>query len=314
MDIGADALQLGIEAVAISKINPDTETPELKKKKKVGLISGIVMIILMVGLIYIMFWRWDIFNEVGVDAFGITALLIAFGIALVVVIVIGIASYIKTRNKHIKKIYVLIALSGICTVFIISMLYTELDYSNPLQFIPIIAFTFGITLLFFMLFSKMNQVKLNKFVNLPLHLLIHFFIPMMFVCILFLGVMQGYYGYESVFLYEAEVNLLHIFGEVMGGGLYGIIEIIFNLGATKPSLFLFISAAVTLFLLYSSLRSGIWGEHWPYVSMIEKYVDYDAQHFIDSTDDTFLSKEDIESFNRGKLRLKKEEEDDDKLI
>lgn len=147
-----------------------------------------------------------------------------------------------------------------------------------------------------------GDVKLDKLFNLPIELLLRFFIPMMFICLVVLGAMQGKYGYNSVFLEEVELKMFWL-GELFSGAIYGIVELIFNMASARPNLFLFISSAITLYLLYSTIRHAFWGDRWPF--NVEDENEEGAQYYVDEADDKFLSKEDLDGFKRGKLRLQK---------
>ena len=188
------------------------------------------------------------------------------------------------------------------------MIKDELNFSEPLKTIPLIAFIFGIILMFIMLFDKMKKRKLYGIVHLGNAILMRIAIPMMPVWIIFLGAMSSKYNYTSVFLIEVNKSLGlngELIGGVIGVGFYKVIEKIFNVGVNRPDLWICLTIAILLVLIYWAFREAFFSEKWPYGCEDDPEGSKESQYFIDETDDKFLSKEDLAAFSKGKLRLNK---------
>lgn len=284
-----------------------------RRKKKHGWKLPVFILILVIGLTCFQLWRFGMIEEFGliIDEVGYFETVKLVGGILGMILIFGLSFLYKYRrekaNKPLKRIYFLLVTSGILTSIMIYLTYTDLDFSKPLQFIPFIAFIFGIILMFILLFDRMREGKINKIPHIFSSFIMRLTIPMMPVCIIFLGAMSSLYQYPSIFLEEVRkgigINGKHI-GGIIGDAFYGVVEDIFNLGVARPKFWIGLSLATFIILLYFAIRKAFFSEEWPY-----NYKDIDeekeAQYFIDQSADKYLSNEDLECFNRGKLRLNK---------
>lgn len=296
----------------------EKEEREKRKKKKHRLVAPIIGIILILGLLYLQFWRWGLFKEFSlvIDEVGYVGAIISLAGAVGILLIFGLFMLFKERqkkkNKPLKRIYFLLVFSLLSTAMVVYLNYEDFNFSEPLKTIPLIAFIFGITLMFIMLFDRMKKRKLHGIVHLGNAILMRIAIPMMPVWIIFLGAMSGKYNYPSVFLMEVNKSLGSTGGAIggaIGGGfhniIYKIVEKIFNVGVNRPDLWICLTIAILLILIYWAFREAFFSEKWPYGCEDDPEESEEAQYFIDETDDKFLSKEDLAAFSKGKLRLNK---------
>jgi len=266
-----------------------SKTEEKKEKKKKGYPSIIILVSLL--LIAVFFVRWVLvykgnggMAKLVFDEWSYIGLVGLISATLVVLLFFGIAIYFKNKDIKLKKIYIFLFISALLTGIGIWAVFPE--NLTLLQLIPLTAFIFGISLMFLLLYDKLGDITVNKIIQFPVQLIIKVLILLMPFWIIFLGAMQGGYGYESVFLQEAQQGIDKFAGGILGDTIYRIIEILFTMGSNRPGLFLFICFAAFLVLIYNTIRSHFFKENFPYPT-------------------EYLSKEDLEAFKKEKLRLKK---------
>jgi len=287
---------------------------EERRKKKFSLVAPIISIILTLGILYLFIWRLGMIKDFGFifDEIGYLQAIKMLGLGLSILLIVGLFMMFKNKqkenNKPLKRIYFLLIFSALLTALMVFALYQDIDFTIPMSFIPLIVFTFSIIFMFIMVFDRMKERNLNGIVHMGNALLIRIAIPMMPIWIIFLGAMSSKYNYTSIFLIEYSKGVGingTVIGGILGKSLYEVFEKIFNMGAARPSLWIFLTIASLLVMIYLGIRTAFFSESWPYGCEEDPESNVKAQQFIDESNDKFISEEDLDAFNRGKLRLNK---------
>ena len=308
IDIAIGGLEVaGDLAIAVGGESAKEEKAKRKKNSKFPIVIGLALIL----TISFFLLRWGIYRDsmvMIVDEFGYIGFVLILLVATGLVIGMGILNTLKKKNKPINKMIIFIFLAAVSSGVVLWGLGLEglnLGDENPFYIIPIYAITFGMTLLFFLLFAKMGDRKAVGLTRMGSAFIIEVAAPMMPLWIIFLGAMQSKHGYVSIFLREVQTQIYTLLGDgVLGEAIYGTVRILFNLGNNNPQLWIWLIPITLVVLIYMALRKAFFGEKWPYIF---EHPDRNmpAQFFIDQANDKFLSKEDLDAFKRNKLRLSK---------
>lgn len=257
-----------------------------KEKKKLGIFSKIIIVILsivLLGLIfYIRFFNTDYFTE------PIEIIMIIGGV-LITIVIIGLINWFKKYIKQEKeelteeefekkkktiRFYWILFLSFCCSAFVylsvFNTLINEYSYINSIAFF---AFAWGITFMFFEFFELMSSNIFNKLFHLPYYLIVKLFIPMTLLIPMFLGAIHGKYNYPSTFLSDVQISFSE-FG-LIGEPFYKVIKVLYNLGESRPIFIIFLCIATLLFLIWYSITttfkpdidSIVKGHYWDIVGV-----------------------------------------------
>lgn len=306
-DIAAEGMDVAADvAIAVGGSLKEAEMKKRRKNKNRFLLSIVVILILSMILIYA---RWIFFNG-GVEGFSLIVdeisyigLFLITAFALLLMLGAGIAIKMNKENKPLNKIIIFVVIS-LAAAGVITYAFSS-ETSSYVELIPIFGLASGLCLMFFLLFNKTGDRLPHGLINFGNAFLIRVCIPMMPILIIFLGAMQGKFGYKSVFLSETKASILTLFGDgMMSVKFYEVIQQMFNIGVQRPDFWIGLTLLIFIVLLYFAIRTAFFGEGFPY-ERVNPEQHMPAQYFIDKANDKFLSKEDLDAFERNKLRLNK---------
>jgi hypothetical protein len=251
--------------------------PEQKEGLKTFTINAIISAIVVLILGSIFYFRYDTLlklspDEVaelqaigaGLSGWGITCLIFA-----AIFYLVGIFTFLHYRKKYkageitkdVSKVIFRILVCSVCAWFASS---TLMSFDDIWYSVYVYVLAFACSWMFFQLFSSMKYKTFKRVLWFPLALVFRFFIPMTLVCILFLGVMNGLFPHEPIFLdgikqtFGTDTYVAIPDGGSLGGifayGCYKVVSSIYLLGESRPQFMLILCILLTVFLLYRTIK------------------------------------------------------------
>jgi len=242
-----------------------------KIKSIIASVLSTVFVLIIVGLL--MYWRvYRLFTPEEIDMIkeiynSMTMHTVLALVGAILFYVFGFSMYFyyrkKNKDSEIKtnthKYIFKILIESICVLFVVWGMFTE----NILYNIYIFSLAFGLMFMFFELFSRLKSVTLNKITSFPLAFIFRFCIPMMPILIILLGVVQGMYPSDSIFLSETsrvfgadtmiDISDGGSFGGIVGYVGYRVVSILYNMGESRPMFMLGLCALAALILFYLTI-------------------------------------------------------------
>jgi len=275
------------------------------------IIAPIISILIMV----IMCWRLNViynikevwpeilaaYQGLPLWALLLMCLSIVFFIAAIIIYIIFRRKISANKGPDEKKRQFLLLNSIAFSLFLTSLVIGSGLYegvlvgSSPQNIIIAFVLTFGLCFMLFQLFSRLKTARLNALCSLPLNILIKAAIPMMIICLIILGAVNGLYSPDSEFLQNAEGNLSMAgdkAGELFTDVSFKITKIVYDLGNNRPHFMLILCLAAIVFIILWELHKALFGEEYDYDINEEEA---DAQYFIDNVKEDKKENKDVKT-------------------